>query len=215
MALLRYFQREERLPLPKPTGILSTKIPCSSIKAANEAVKATATSQTPDRVDAASRHHLRGQYESFTDLEKTEIAKVASEIGVTKAIHKLEKKFPDKKLKESTVRVWVKKYRTQLRSHEKVEVLEAKRGRPLLLGNKLDNQVREYVLALRSNGAVINTAIVMAAATGIVKNHNSNLLRSNGGHIEITRNWCLSLLDRMGFVKRRSSTTAKISIADF
>ena len=86
-----------------------------------------------------------------------------------------------------------------------------KRGRPFLLGNLLDEQVQSYVLALRDAGAVINTAIVMAEATGIVQNHNSRLLKCNGGHIEITKYWALSLLERMGYVKRKSSTKAKVT----
>lgn len=45
--------------------------------------------------------------------------------------------------------------------------------------------------------------------------HDANLLKCNGGHIEITKFWALSLLRRMGFVKRRSTTKCKISVADF
>ena len=52
--------------------------------------------------------------------------------------------------------------------------------------------MKSYVLALQDNEAVINTTIVMAAATGIIKNHDSNLLKYNGGHIEITKYWALS-----------------------
>ena len=90
-----------------------------------------------------------------------------------------------------------------------------KRGRPLLLGEELDERVRSYVLALRDNGAVINSAIVIGCAIGIVKSHDSNLLKCNGGHIDITKHWALSLLDRLGFVKRKSSTKAKVTVGDF
>ena len=46
----------------------------------------------------------------------------------------------------------------------------------MLLGNDLDKQVREYVKYLRECGSVVNTAMVMAAAEGIVMNKNTNLL---------------------------------------
>ena len=41
--------------------------------------------------------------------------------------------------------------------------------------------------ALRTNGAVINTAIVMATAEGIMRNYDSNLLVKNSGSIAITK----------------------------
>ena len=44
---------------------------------------------------------------------------------------------------------------------------------------------------------------------------DSNLLASNGGHISLTKDWGKNLLHRMGFVKRRASTKAKVSVTDF
>lgn len=55
----------------------------------------------------------------------------------------------------------------------------------------------------------------MAVAEGIIKNHDSNLLACNGGHISLTKYWAKSLLNRLGYVKRRSSTKAKVCVADF
>ena len=43
-----------------------------------------------------------------------------------------------------------------------------KMGRPLLLGEDLDVKVQNYLFALRDVGGVINTAIVQAAAAGMV-----------------------------------------------
>ena len=73
-------------------------------------------------------------------------------------------------------------------------------------------QVRAYLTALRANGAVVNTAIAIGCAEGIVKSNDSNLLASNGGHIILLKHWAKHLLSRMGFVKRRASTKAKIAI---
>ncbi len=44
-----------------------------------------------------------------------------------------------------------------------------KMGRPLLLGEELEIQVKAYLTSFREKGAVINTAIVRACAEGIVK----------------------------------------------
>ena len=41
-----------------------------------------------------------------------------------------------------------------------------KRGRPLLLGTKLDDDVKSYVKAVREAGGVITTSITIAAAKG-------------------------------------------------
>ena len=67
----------------------------------------------------------------------------------------------------------------------------------------------------RDKGGVINTAIVMACAEGVITNHDSNLLASNGGYITITKDWAKSLLSRMEFVKRHASTSAKVSPQSF
>ena len=61
-----------------------------------------------------------------------------------------------------------------------------KQGCPLLLRNELDERVQNFLRALHTNGAVINTAIVVATAEGIVWNYDSNLLVKNGGTIAIT-----------------------------
>jgi oligoribonuclease (3'-5' exoribonuclease) len=43
------------------------------------------------------------------------------EIGVTKAIRKLEKKYSGRRLKESTIREWVKRYKAELKNKHKKE----------------------------------------------------------------------------------------------
>ena len=37
----------------------------------------------------------------------------------------------------------------------------------------------------------------------------------NGGHIFLMRDWARSLLHRMGFVKRKANTKAKVLVEDF
>ena len=84
-----------------------------------------------------------------------------------------------------------------------------------MLEEELDKQVRAYIASLRENEAVINTAIVMACAQGVVKSYDSNLLECNEGHISLTKNWAKYLMERMGFVKRQASTKAIVSVSDF
>jgi len=63
-----------------------------------------------------------------------------------------------------------------------------KQGRPLMLKEELDIQVQAFLKELHSNAGVVNTAITMAAAEGIVQNHDSNLLAKTGGNIVIGQN---------------------------
>ena len=73
----------------------------------------------------------------------------------------------------------------------------------------------KYVKAVREGGGVITIAITMAVAAAIVKKQDRNLLAENGGHIRITKTWAKSFLQRIGYVKRRASSTAKMTITDF
>ena len=100
-------------------------------------------------------------------------------MGVTNTIRHFQKDFQDRLLKESTVRTWMNKYKKELAERRrsgsnKLDIKKLpslKRGHPLLLGEFLDNQVKEYIRSLREAGAVINSAIVMGE--GIVKNDDS------------------------------------------
>ena len=46
----------------------------------------------------------------------------------------------------------------------------------------------------------------MAVGEGIVTAHDRIMLVQHGGHIQITKAWALSLLKRMGYVKRKAAT---------
>ena len=120
-----------------------------------------------------------------------------------------------KPLNESTVRGLKRKYEDVLKEKKTVSVediennpealqihaLPAKKwGRPVALGEDLDQQLQVYVCALRSAGAVVNTAIVRAAARGIVSSTNCSQLYEFGGHLTLSKEWGKSVLRRMGFV---------------
>ena len=55
----------------------------------------------------------------------------------------------------------------------------------------------------------------MGAAERIISHRDVSKLSSHGGHIKITKSWAKSLLNRMGFVKRKCSISGKISLARF
>ena len=216
MSLYTYFQPKSCLPLPD--GPLLKSVPSSSIVAANREVKELLETEEKEK----GLQCKRGTYECFTPEEKARIGKRAAEFGVTASIRYFSKAFSSRSLKESTVRTWKAKYLQEARTKRRAgddSALRAlpnrKSGRPLMLGDDLDKQVRAYLTSLRENGAAVNTAIAIACATGIVKSHDSNLLECNGGHVLLTKHWAKYLLRRMGFVKRRASTAAKVSPSCF
>ena len=57
---------------------------------------------------------------------------------------------------------------------------------------------------------MVTSAIVMVAATAIVRRNDRYLLADkNGESILLTKSWAKPLLHRLGYVKRRGSSTAK------
>ena len=98
---------------------------------------------------------------------------------------------------------------------EVTELPQKRRGRPLLLGEELEEEVKLFVKASRAEGTVVNTETVMGTATGVVISHDANLLVENGGYINITKEWAQRLLQRMGLVKRKGTTKAKVLPPDF
>ena len=215
MALYKYF-KSDKDTLPDPHGPLASTVPSATIQAANKAVKRVLDAKSKDEA-RSGQVGSHGQYEVFSPTEKAAIAKYAIEVGVMKAIRKLEKNYPGKQLKKSTIRSWVKKYKEEIRQTRTspTKLDDKKRGKPLLLSKELDEQVKAYILALRYKGGVINLAIVQASAIGIVMKSDMRLLKCNGGHIDITKHWAQSFLDHLGFVKRRASSKAKVTVEKF
>ena len=64
----------------------------------------------------------------------------------------------------------------------------------MLVGEELDRKVRSYVNALHSSRAVVNTAVVVGCAKGVVAREGAHLLACNGGHVDITKYWEKNLL---------------------
>ena len=60
-------------------------------------------------------------------------------------------------------------------------MLANKAQRRPLLGQDLNKVVQEYIEVTRAAGGVINTAIVMAVAVGIVSCRNVTMVSSHGG----------------------------------
>ena len=96
MALLKYFKKST--VLPNPDGPLSDRMPSSAIISANKEVESLLT-QVKDGSSSAQSTTVtrkRGCYHSYTEEEKTRIAKWAAEFGVASTIRHFSKEFVDR-----------------------------------------------------------------------------------------------------------------------
>jgi len=157
--------------------------------------------------DDASKARYQGSYQCFTPMEKAKYGERAAEYGLTvhlrfdtlqrlikrnelyHQVHYLggekaiSKKWPKERMtnyRKMGVPLGPVSLKKKKKKKEVKELPPKKRGRPLLVGNVLDAQVQLYLKELQNNGAVINTAIVMATAEGLVQHHDLNLLAKRG-----------------------------------
>ena len=200
--------------LPDPDGPLSEKVPAKAIKLANAELEQQ-SKETP--------RGRRSPYTILTPAQRYEVGKRASEHGVTASLRYFFKKYPQLCLKETTVRRLKNLYQSTLKSKSNddglqkqvQELARKKTGRPLLVTEELDTQLQEYIKDLRKRGLAINTSIVIANGRGIIMNKDANLLFENGGGINLTKDWAKYLMKRMGFVKQKACSKAKIDVEHF
>ncbi|KAK6167122.1 hypothetical protein SNE40_021221 [Patella caerulea] len=119
-------------------------------------------------------------------------------------------------LGERTVLAMKRKYIAAVRMTDReITIIEnEKRGRPLLLGD-LDNKVSKHIKLIREAGGIVNSAIVIATARGIVKRKNKWNLAENGESLNINKSWAQSFLQRLGFVKCKGTKAARKLPQDF
>ena len=201
------FQASHSQETSRSNGELSATVSPPAIRAANKEVMDMEITE----------HGKRKLHKKINDSLRAKIAQYTLKNGNAAAVRKSSKEF-NTPLNESTVRSLKKSYVTaqEARKRKMGEVdivLESlppkKRGRPLLLSDNLDTQVQAYVKASRSQGCIINTSLVIAGAMGIIKKTNPGLLENNPELL--SKSWAKSVLIRMGYVKRRGTTTAKIN----
>ncbi len=81
--------------------------------------------------------------------------------------------------------------------------------------DELVDELKAYIHALRDAGGVINSAIVIAAGTGIVQKKEPGSLECNGGSIVLKKSWAKYFLSKLNFVKRKATTKAKLTVENF
>ncbi len=199
MSLYNYFKPINGLPDPR--GPLSSEIPPEVISVINKEVVQA------QKQEAATRSKKRGTYWSYSPTQRAEIGRYATLHGTTAAARYFSRKTKET-ISKSTVQSIKKNYSEELKKNSPVRQLPTKlRGRPLLLGSRIDGLVQSYITKVREGGGSINTRIVRAVAFALMKKYEKSKLTEFGGHVELKRSWAESLLSRMNFVSRKATTS--------
>jgi len=219
LKMLRWLKTAQPKTYPEPAPGLPDPNLCPTPEAAATCAAANAAIEEMAFPLGAARKRKRGAYADTDDETRLKVARYASEAGASKAARKYSSVL-GRKLNESTVRGWVKKYKAQLKTVDDPRSITAddmahdKRGPGPLLG-RIDALVQEHIRHLRDTGCVVNRRIIIASATGIIRHHDRSLLPEHGGPATLTRAWAASLMERMGFVKRKGTKAARKVPADF
>jgi len=161
---------------------------------ANSEVREVYTTQTSGCSSKNSRKGKKPRV--YSDTQRAEMGKLTCRVGATEAAKRFTKKL-EFRINESTMRSIKKDYldkrhKKRLREKDDLTVSELpvkKRGRPLLLGKKLDNSVQEYILKLRDHGCAINTTVVIAVARGVGTVLERTRLAKYGGPATLSIPW--------------------------
>ena len=112
---------------------------------------------------------------------------------------------------ESTVRPWVKKYKSELKQRPLclAPIIGVKSGRPTMLQEELDAKLCKTVLSWRISGAVINSTTIRGILMGLIR---ADLLKY-GQYLdfEVTRSFVNSVYKRLNMT-RLASTTSRLEI---
>jgi hypothetical protein len=91
----------------------------------------------------------------------------------------------------------------------------SKLGRPTLLPHEQHVAVLQMMWAVRQSGGRINPLIVVSLGSGVMKtSQNASLLTENGGSITLTEDWARSIIRRVSWTSRKSTTTRKLAKTD-
>ena len=154
----------------------------------------------------------RKKYNEYTASDRFRIGKYGMENGSRRTARAFQKEFPN--LNDSLVCNFMKKYAKEQGHKEKmngsscVSIPNRIRGRPPMLGS-IDQKVRDFLIALRHRGGVVNSTIAIAVGKAFISESCDKSVKN----LCIVQSWAQSLFRRMGFVQRMS-TIAKVPIPD-
>ena len=110
---------------------------------------------------------------------------------------------------ESTVKSIVKAYNKEKsdKYEELAKLPKRLRGAKPLLPSKIDAKVIGMIKSTRASGYSLTYDMAISIAKGLVKAHDQTLLKEHGGSIDLHQTWGQSIHRRLGFVKRKATTS--------
>ena len=155
----------------------------------------------------------------YTSAVRADIGKYACQHGTWAASAHFSRKLRSKSTIHSIKLAYLKRLNEKGGDSSDDEIAELppkKRGRPLLLGKNMDEQLQLYLKKIRDQGGIVTASVAVAAARGIVMAVDRRQLTEFGGHIKLSREWAYSLLARMKFGRRKATTAkSKHTLEDF
>ena len=139
-----------------------------------------------------AKNNVRGKYIRYTDKQRFQIGKYASENGTTASVRKCRTDFV--KINESTVRCFKKHCKKMVGWREVNKNLPIeKQGRPLLLGDTLDTLVQKHIRAQSNRGNVVTRSMAVSTAKVLMRQYPKEV-----GKVDIENfEWAKSLSKRM------------------
>ena len=75
----------------------------------------------------------------------------------------------------------------------------------------MESYVRQFLRERRDHGGgIVNTTVTVPTAKGVILANDASLLAENHGEIDLSNECIQRMMRRMGFVKCKSSTGAKV-----
>ena len=164
-----------------------------------------------DMVDSAVRNKpskVRGTYKVYSDKNHFSVGKNANIYNTSSTVRRWKKIYPH--INQSKVCRFKKRYEAQIKDEirKKTVIVNKLRGRPSLLGNKIDPLVQKYLKATRYKRGVMN--IMVAKVT--TKAQTKRYPLSEKDHLELGKSWAQRFLRRLGFACRMN-TSGKVKIS--
>ena len=155
----------------------------------------------------------KSSYKTYSSKRRFQIAKYANETGRSAAVRKFKLLFPDSK--ENTIRGFRKKYLDQMKLAEKRNrsperlIVNMQRGRPLLLGNNIDEKVRKCVMTIRYKGGQATFSTAIAVAKAFIEQGDNESLKV----LKFGKHCARNFFRQLNFGKC-AATTGKVIIPD-
>ncbi len=207
--MYRYFKPKSQTNLPNPNST-EHGLPAASVRAANE--KVVHVLEEDASTSGTSSKKRRGMYGVYNAELRAKIGRYAAQNGVMNAKRKFSAEIK-KELNESTVRgmkdAYLREKKFNRGPNDVTSLPKGQRGRPVLLGQEWDGKVKDYICAVRKSGGSVSTKLVIAGTKGLLQAAKPPILVEHGGSITIDKTWARSLLDRMGYTKRKSTKGIK------